>query len=284
MTIVPQVCKAAASDILGRFREIVSDPLNLLIERHPLAGVVEDGWVTLHNGNKAPIEGEFSYYNKFSDILAINRGVHEPLEEFVFQAVLKVLPSKPTMLELGSYWAHYSMWLARQRPSAKIIMVEPETTNINAGKLNFQANGFQGEFLQAFVGNGHFVVDDFFDKAELSKIEILHADIQGYEIEMLHGAKNSLSSTKIDYVFVSTHSQQLHVDTVRTLTDHNYRIEAESDFDNCTTSYDGLVFASSPNVSAIFSGGLQIANRQRINEMSVNERIDFIRALLAQTF
>ena len=27
--------KAAASDFLGRFREIISDPLNLLIERVP---------------------------------------------------------------------------------------------------------------------------------------------------------------------------------------------------------------------------------------------------------
>eukprot|EP01035_Chromulina_nebulosa_P006479 gene6479-8760_t len=43
--------KALGSDTPGRFREIISDPLNLLIERHPRAGLIADGLVTLHNGN-----------------------------------------------------------------------------------------------------------------------------------------------------------------------------------------------------------------------------------------
>jgi hypothetical protein len=39
----------------------------------------------------------------------LNRGVHEPLEEFVFQEVLKRLPEACAMIELGAYWGHYSM-------------------------------------------------------------------------------------------------------------------------------------------------------------------------------
>lgn len=84
--------KADATDFLGRFREIISDPLNLLIKRHPFAGTVDDDFVYLHNGNKVPLTGPYSYYGDFSDILVINRGVHEPLEEYVFQELLNILP------------------------------------------------------------------------------------------------------------------------------------------------------------------------------------------------
>ena len=94
--------KAAPEDFLGRFREIVSDPLNLLIERHPRAGMVEHGLVWLHNGNRVSLDG---YYGRFSEILVINRGVHEPLEEFVFQELMRILPAEPVMLELGAYWS-----------------------------------------------------------------------------------------------------------------------------------------------------------------------------------
>jgi hypothetical protein len=54
--------KADATDFLGRFREIVSDPLNLLIKRHPLAGTVSDGFVYLHNGNRVSLSGPYAYF------------------------------------------------------------------------------------------------------------------------------------------------------------------------------------------------------------------------------
>ena len=82
--------KAEPNDFLGRFREIVSDPLNLLIKRNYNSGMIDkDGYVFLHNGNRVPVTGENSYYEDFSKILIINRGVHEPLEEFCFQETLK---------------------------------------------------------------------------------------------------------------------------------------------------------------------------------------------------
>lgn len=88
---------------------VISDPLNLLIERVPMAGMVQGNEVYLHNGNRVPITGPGAYYGPFSQLLIINRGVHEPLEEFVFQELLKSMPEVPQMIELGAYWAHYSM-------------------------------------------------------------------------------------------------------------------------------------------------------------------------------
>lgn len=247
------VPKAEAEDFAGRFREIVSDPTNLLIERHPLAGHVSEDLVTLHNGIRVPLSGPGAYYGDFSNILVYNRGVHEPLEEFVFQELLKVLGKAPVMLELGAYWGHYSMWLKLARPDASVYLVEPETENIEAGKANFARHGMQGEFIQAFVGDGHFAVDQFVGSRGLKHLDILHSDIQGYEMEMLGGASAALSAHAADYVFISTHSDELHGQVEDRLRLHGYRIEAAADFARATTSFDGLVFASSPNKQPLFA-------------------------------
>jgi Methyltransferase FkbM domain len=244
--------KAAPGDFPGRFREIISDPINLLIERHPMAGCLVEDKVVLHNGVLVPVSGPYSYYGDFSSILVFNRGVHEPLEEFVFQEVLKILPKAPTMLELGAYWGHYSMWCQKMRPEAKNFLVEPETINLDAARRNFDFNGFQGTFIQSMVGRGHFLVDDFFAWQGMPELTILHSDIQGYEMEMLEGATGSFSQKKINYVYVSTHSNALHISCCDYLKEMGYRIEVESDFETDSTSFDGLIFASSPNVEPVF--------------------------------
>jgi hypothetical protein len=244
--------KAAAENMVGRFREIVSDPTNLLIERGLNAGLAVDNLVTLHNGMEVPLDGPYSYYGFFNQVLILNRGVHEPLEEFVFQQLLKRIGPKPMMLELGAYWGHYSMWLKSRRPQARVVLVEPEEVNLEAGRRNFAHNKLQGEFIRAFVGVGHFAVDDFFERMKIEKLEILHSDIQGFEFEMLSEAKVNLGKHKIDYVFVSTHSQDLHTNCAKQLKSHGYRIEVTSDFDFETTSSDGFLFASSPKMKPLF--------------------------------
>lgn len=244
--------KAEATDFAGRFREIISDPINFLIRRHPRAGYVDNNLVCLHNGLMVPVSGPHAYYGGFSTILVLNRGVHEPLEEFVFQQLLNRLPESPRMLELGAYWGHYSMWLKQARPGASVHLVEPEPANILAGKHNFQLNGFTGTFLQAFVSRQYFGVDRYLEQQGLPSLDVLHADIQGFEMEMLEGAQSLLGRRAADYLFVSTHSQELHDGVVRKLADAGYRVEVSSDFESGTTSFDGFVFASSSAVPPLF--------------------------------
>jgi hypothetical protein len=245
--------KADASDFLGRFREIISDPVNLLIERIPLAGIVHDNEVYLLNGNRVPVSGNGAYYGAFSQLLILNRGVHEPLEEFVFQELLKHLPPAPQMIELGAYWAHYSMWLKKVRPQAKNIMVEPNPTCLAAGRNNFARNGFVGEFIQAAVSRGAWQVDQFLQSRTLDQVDILHVDIQGLEVEMMEGARDALRNARINYLFISTHSQQIHQEIIGQLKNFGYRVEVSSDFDYETTSYDGLIFSSSRRAKALFT-------------------------------
>jgi hypothetical protein len=255
--------KAASGDFLGRFREVISDPLNLLIERVPLAGFLDGNQVYLHNGLRVPVAGPGAYYGPFSQLLVINRGVHEPLEEFVFQEVLKCLPEAPSMIELGAYWGHYSMWFKKERPQGQVILVEPEPECLKAGQDNFARNGFEGEFIQAFVGNGKFQVDEFFRNRKIRKLDILHTDIQGFEVEMLGGARDVLTRRRVQYLFISTHSQQIHGTIVEELGKFGYRVEISSDFDVQTTSFDGFVFASSPDVAPVFEK-ISILGREEI--------------------
>jgi hypothetical protein len=244
--------KAEDKDFVGRFREIVSDPLNLAIRRDSRAGFVEGQHVFLHNGLRVSASGPLAYYGDFSLILAINRGVHEPLEEFVFQEVLARLPSSPTMLELGAYWGHYSMWLKSARPEAFVHLVEADPNGLAVGQHNFALNGLSGEFTCAFVGKGKFQVDDYLREKNIQHLDILHSDIQGYEVEMLPGCAKTLAEHRADFLFISTHSQEIHQIVRNALGSFKYRVEISSNVDDETTSFDGFIFASSPKRPPVF--------------------------------
>jgi hypothetical protein len=143
-------------------------------------------------------------------------------------------------------------------------MVEPDLNNIACGKNNFRINKFEGDFINDYVSSLGFQLDKFVLSRKLKSISILHSDIQGYEAEMIDGAKDSLQKNIIDYVFISTHSQDLHISVINKLTDFGYRVEVTSDFDNHTTSCDGFILASSPRISPVFNsfsplGRLEIA-------------------------
>jgi hypothetical protein len=273
--------RAHAHDNFGRFREIISDPLNLLIERVPEAGYVQDGLVTLHNGVKVPFSGAQAYYEGFSSVFIFNRGVHEPLEEFVFQSLLERLPADSLMIELGAYWGHYSMWFKKAIPSGRVLLVEPESRNLEVGRRNFDQNGLKGEFLQSLVGHGHFSVDGFLKDREIPRLNLLHSDIQGYELEMLDGAVESLGAGRLDYVFISTHTQNLHEEVIDRLLSHDYRVEVSSGYDEETTSFDGLVFASNKRLEPVFRE-FKPMGRLEILKSNKDERVQYLNKVLAQ--
>ncbi len=253
--------KATCGDFLGRFREIVSDPINLLIERDPRAGMVEGGMVWLHNGNQVALRGRGAYYGPFSDVLIINRGVHEPLEEYVFQEVLRLMPDEPIMLELGAYWGHYSMWMKSRRPRSQVFLVEPDVKNLEAGRINFAHHGYDGTFIQALVGKGNFEVDNFMAEHGYPRLNVLHADIQGHEVFMLDDCTETFRRGLIDYIFVSTHSQSLHDEVIQRLSAASLRVEVCSGFNFESTSFDGLVFASRAALPPVFPGFAPLGRR-----------------------
>jgi hypothetical protein len=184
-------------------------------------------------------------------MLQDNRGVHEPQEERVFQNIISYLPKKCTMIELGAYWAFYSLSLLQERPSAKCYLIEPDARNLMSGRINFRCNQRRGVFVQAFVGAQEcseprtIAVDSFMAQRRIKHVNILHADIQGAEYEMLLGAEKSLQLRLIDFIFISTHSASLHEACRQRLGDYGYIILADINLSEAH-SYDGLLVAKAP--------------------------------------
>ncbi len=249
----PSVPKAHHNDFLGRFREIVSDPNNVLIPRVPEAGLIgtdprfNDHFVIMHNGLRVFIGEANGYYGNFSQILCINRGVHEPQEEYAFAQVLKHVDPTLPMMELGAYWGFYSLWYKHHCPEAQVYLVEPELRHLEIGKKNFLLNNTEGHFINNIIGEGGLDIIRFLDQNKIPRLSILHADIQGAEDHLLASIESALAAKRIDFLMISTHSQELHYGTISTLEGHGYRIVAAADFENDTFSYDGIVVACAPD-------------------------------------
>jgi hypothetical protein len=223
-----------------RFIDIMSDPNNYFITACPDAGQIKGDYVILHNGLKVLKD---SYYGEFSKILILNKGCHEPAEERMFELILQDIDCNSTMIELGSYWAFYTMWFNKKIMFAKNYCIEPDETNLNAGKENCRINNVTADFTQAFIGKNNLNLCDFIKEKGISYIDLLHSDIQGFELEMLEDITELLLLNRIKYLFISTHSDTIHYSCIDLLQKSNYIIIASSDFETETFCYDGIIVA-----------------------------------------
>lgn len=239
-----------------RIEKVMASPDNQRIRHVKDAGNIFNDYQLMHNNVKITLGSYYDYGN--TQLLQQNKGVHEPQEEFVFQELLPYLKEGSTMMELGSYWAFYSLWFASVVKNAKCYMVEPDPHKMNFGKLNFKLNNLNGVFCLGFI-DGHtntkksipvLHVDELMRRFELNFLTILHSDIQGYELNMLKGSEISLSEKKIGYLFISTHSNQLHEDCLSLLKKYNYVILCEANLDE-SYSVDGLIVAKLPSMPGL---------------------------------
>jgi hypothetical protein len=221
------------------------------IEKVPGAGIIRKGKQVMHNGLNIYLG---SYYGpEYSVVLQSSKGVHEPQEERVFQEVLKQIPANATMLELGAFWGFYSMWFNQSVKGAENFLVEPDSFNLGQGKRNFKLNSMKGNFIQAFVGEKStgdgdtktLCVDDIIEQNGIDFLDMLHSDIQGYEYDMLKGATKLFDAKKVGYVFISTHSNEVHYKCLEFLKVRQFEVIASADLDE-TYSEDGLIAARAP--------------------------------------
>lgn len=238
-----------------RIDDVVACPDNAFIPRVAKAGVVEGDVITMHNGIRIKA---LSYYGgQMMNMLIENKGVHEPQEERAFADVLPHLPENPVSLELGAYWGFYSLWLKTFRPAARCHLVEPDGVNLQEGRINFEMNGLAAEFEHSFVSDNDLQpsrgprtisVDGYCRRKQIPHLHLLHSDIQGYELQMLNGAREMFSRKSIDHVFISTHSPELHRQCIEQLVAFGYEVLCSVDLTE-TYSVDGLIVAKSPLVS-----------------------------------
>lgn len=219
----------------------------------------------MHNGVVVEAGGYFGDW--MQEIIRRLGGHHEPQEELAFARVIERLEPGATMIELGSFWAYYSLWFRKALPGSRNICVEPDQERMAIGKRNFARNGVDATFLPYAIGSElgevDFVrerdnstvripmrsVDAIVDELGLRRVDLLHVDIQGYETAMLEGAQRLIGSGKLRFLIVSTHHWRISGDPLthqrcvarvrelggRILADHSV---AES------ASGDGLVVAS----------------------------------------
>ena len=255
-----------------RFIDILSDPNNLLIKRVKDAGkIVDDKYIIMHNGIKVSKNG---YYGSFSNCLIINNGCHEPAEERMFQEVLMDIKDNATMIELGSYWAFYTIWFNIKIKNAKNYCIEPNTKNINIGIDNCKLNNVKADFTEGFVGEDHIKISEFVVKKNINYIDILHSDIQGYEYELLEDIIPLLNLKKIKYLFISTHSDEIHYKCIELIKKCNYRIIASADFNTETFCYDGIIVACPENIQKIKYTSLGCRKKTPLRNKPYN--IDFL--------
>jgi len=231
-----------------RLNDILSSEDNIFIPRVANAGELIKGKQIMHNGLKIYVG---SYYGpEYTVVLSKNKGVHEPQEERVFNEVLNSMPIGATMLEMGAFWSFYSMWFNSKVEGAKNYMVEPDEFNLGQGKRNFRLNKMKGEFIKAFIDKESSIdngivtlsVDEIIEKNNIPFLDMLHSDIQGFEYNMLQGAIKSIADNRIGYVFISTHSNEVHYQCEDFLKQHNFLILSSADLSQ-SYSEDGLIVA-----------------------------------------
>jgi len=231
-----------------RLDSVMASEDNKFIKRDEKSGLIHRGKQIMHNGLKIHLG---SYYGpEYAKMLELNKGVHEPQEERVFSEVLPTIQSGSTMIEMGAFWSFYSMWFQQAIKNANNYMIESDAFNLGHGKRNFRLNKMKGIFQHAFIGKSSInsrpvstiCIDDFVEQNNISFVDMLHSDIQGYEYDMLLGAEGTFQKKKVGYVFISTHSNEIHYKCLDFLNNRNFIIIASADIDQ-TYSEDGLIAA-----------------------------------------
>lgn len=215
----------------------------------------------MHNGVLVRRGGYFGEW--MSQIIGLLRGHHEPQEEFAFNCVLAGMRPGAVMIEGGSFWSYYSLWFRKAIPDGRSIMIEPAADRLAVGKENFALNGYEGEFLRAYVGDAAqsagdspdgvptVTMDGLLRRFSLERVHLAHMDIQGAELRMLRGSRNALRDRRIDFMFISTHRDDpLHIRCIEVLRSFDYEILCEHTMRD-SFAFDGLIVARSPQAPQI---------------------------------
>jgi FkbM family methyltransferase len=187
----------------------------------------------MHNGL---LIDEGCYYGPWmTEVIRSLHGHHEPQEEAVFAAVLERLATTddaPTLVELGAFWAYYTMWFL-QRTGGRAVGIEPDPAYLEIGRRNLELNGLTATLLPGAVGDApgetvSFVAESTGEPVEvvqhdlaslraetgLDRVGLLMVDIQGFETLLLERAADALRAGAVRFLVVSTHHHVISGDAL----------------------------------------------------------------------
>lgn len=184
----------------------------------------------MHNG---VVVEEGGYFGPWMDeIIRCLGGHHEPQEELVFGRILERLaaetPTAASVIELGSFWAYYSLWFLEEFPQGRVVAMEPDPDNLELGRRNFALNGRSGHFVHGVIGpdpgatmtftselrgTPHEVVQhdlaSLMAAGQFDRVDLLMCDIQGGETPFFDQAAALLRVGAVRFAVVSTHHHSI---------------------------------------------------------------------------
>ncbi len=231
---------------------------------------LEDGTQVqrMHNGLLV-LEG--GYLGSWTtEIISGLRGHHEPQEEVAFAAVLDQIAAtepSPTMVELGSYWAYYSMWF-QQRTGGRVVDLEPDPAYLEVGRRNMALNDLTATFVPGAIGAQEapavefeaestgelvtvpaFTLASLMEQTGLERVSLVLADIQGFERPLLDSIAELVAQGRLRFMVVSTHHHSIsgrattHQDALARIAELGGHVLAEHTVGE-SYSGDGLIVLS----------------------------------------
>lgn len=221
----------------------------------------------MHNGLSL-IEGCY-YGHWMTEVIKRCKGHHEPQEEKVFHLVENLVGGEGFMVELGCFWAYYSLWFLSKSSGRFALGLEPEPEYIKFGKKNAEINNLEDQIIfidgacakeensivsiktekSGDLNMKGYTVLELLKLAKRSYIDILHCDTQGCEEFIVDQAIDLGSEGLLRFCFFSTHVYEItgnpltHQQVLAKLKEAGAWILAEHDVFE-SFSGDGLIVAS----------------------------------------
>jgi FkbM family methyltransferase len=213
-------------------------------DSEPLPKVSAAGEVIEHDGVRVQVMHngvlveEGGYYGDWmAEIIRVLRGHHEPQEELVFARLVDRIGAdtgarsgSPAMIELGAFWAYYSLWFCHDIPTARAFGIEPDPAYLEVGRRNVELNGLRerirlepgvigaepGSTLQ-FVAESDGVerpvkqydLSTLMDESGLEHVDLVVVDIQGWELLFIQQALPLLRAGRVRFLLISTHHHSI---------------------------------------------------------------------------
>jgi hypothetical protein len=218
----------------------------------------------MHNGLRMIADGYCGEW--MTRLIGLCRGHHEPQEERVFHEIVSRLPDDATMIELGGWWAFYTLWFLQHHPARRGLVIEPDHLHRAVGEANARRNNLAPVFITGFAGataappmpfateSGEQVriprlaVPQLMEDNGIERLDLLHCDAQGAELDVLQSCVPLFRSQRICFVIVSTHHWSIsgdpltHQRCLELIGDCGGRLVAEHDVHE-SFSGDGLIAA-----------------------------------------
>lgn len=162
--------------------------------------------------------------------------------------------SDPVMLEIGAFWGLWSLVFRKKYESGKNILIEYGSHQLEVGKRNFELNKYSADFIHGGIALNHSgtqirkITDILYTKNSregvegpeldikseldargITKIDLLHMDIQGSELAALELFKQSnlFDTYEIKIIYVATYSALIHSKIKRLMIPLGFDVEHE---------------------------------------------------------